>query len=121
MTQYSITHTTVAEVYEDGILIRGRNCSSGEWISLAQSEMLFKKPCASGKIRIEKAENSDNLTLFANAENMQNICFEWYLNGQLVSNESKISILPEFNGYIALRAKDSFGGFRSVIYDHINT
>jgi len=116
MTQYNISHGTVAEVYEDGILIRGRNCSTGEWISLAHSEMIFKKPCASGNIWIEKIESEEAVKLCAKTDNTYGISFEWYLDGELVSFENSISIPADTNGYIALRAKDLGGGFRSIVY-----
>lgn len=112
MTQYNITHGTVAEVYKDGILIRGRNCSTGEWISLANSEMIFKKPCASGEIWIEKANNF----LTAMAETPCGVSFEWYLNGTMISCKDKLTIPADFRGYVALRAIDSDGGFKSIVY-----
>ena len=116
MTQYNISHGTVAEVYENGILIRGRNCSTGEWISLAHSEMIFKKPCASGNIWVEKTENGETVKLCAKADNVHGISFAWYLNGELASFESNLTLPINTKGYIALRAKDLDGGFKSVIY-----
>ena len=114
MTQYDITHGTLAEVYDDRILLRGRNFSSGEWISLAHSELTMKKPCTSGRLWIER---SDGNILVANAENEDGIGFEWYLDGVLVSDKRALTLPADFKGYVALRAKDTDGGFKSVIYN----
>lgn len=116
MTQYNVTHGTVAEVYGDGILIRGRNFTTGEWISLAHSEMIFKNPCASGNVWVEKSDG----VLFAKSEKPDGIEFEWYQDGTLVSSEDHLSIPNGFDGYVVLRAKDADGGFKSVLYNSIN-
>lgn len=117
MKQYNITHGTVAEVYGDRILIRGRNCSTGEWISLAECEMIFKEPCTSGKISIERKTDGDKITFRANAEYPCGISYEWYLNGDQISFEDSVTLPKAAIGYLALRAKDTDGGFRSVIYE----
>ena len=115
MTQYNISHGTVAEVYEDGILIRGRNCSTGEWISLGHSELTFKKPCNSGRIWIEKVEDGEAVKLCAKADTPRGISFEWYLNGELISLESSFALPMDAQGYVALRARDLEGGFKSIV------
>ena len=113
MTQYNITHGTVAEVYEDEILIRGRNFTAGKWISLAESYISFKKPCLSGEIAIKEARDGK---LSAFAEYPEDITFEWYVDGKLVSKDQSISLPHDAKNYIALRAKDKRGGFKSVVY-----
>ena len=112
-TQYNITHGTIAEVYSDGILIRGRNFTAGKWISLAESYISFKKPCLSGEIAI-KEERDGKLSAFA--EYPEDITFEWYVDGKLVSKDPSISLPHDAKNYIALRAKDKRGGFKSVVY-----
>ena len=113
MTQYNVTHGTVAEVYADKILIRGRNFTTGEWISLAESALTFKKPCLSGNIGIKRGEGRD---LSALAEKSDGIIFEWYLNGEHLANGESITLPEGACGYIALRAKDHLGGFKSTVY-----
>lgn len=113
MTQYDVTHGTIAEVYENGILIKGRNHSSGKWISMGETELTFKKPCLSGRIGIEANAN----ILTAHAENTDGIAFEWYVDGEFASDKNTFPIPKGEYGYIALRAKDSEGGFCSIIYN----
>lgn len=112
MKQYNITHGTVAEVYEDGILIRGRNHTEAKWISLGLCEFIFKKPCLSGNVSIER----NGSTFSAKAENTDGVEFEWYLDGKKAASGA-IFECDATCGYVALRATDKNGGFKSVIYD----
>ena len=71
----------------------------------------MKKPCTSGEIAIEAVGN----ILKARAEHPTGITFEWFIDGELVSCDDQIP-LPEGSAkYVALRAKDTQGGFRSII------
>ena len=112
MKQYDVTHGTVAEVYADKILIRGRNFTTGEWISLAECALTFKAPCLSGNIGIKRCGDRDFSVL---AEQTQDITFEWYLNGEHFENGECITLPEGACGYIALRAIDSAGGFKSIV------
>ena len=116
MTQYNITHGTVAEVYPHGILIKGRNFTTAEWISLAHTELTFKKPCLSGEIGIDKSLEGGTAVFTAKADNTDGISFEWYLNGELISKGKSIALQKNTSGYIALRATDEHGGFKSIVY-----
>lgn len=116
MTQYNITHGTVAEVYPHGILIKGRNFTTAEWISLAHTELTFKKPCLSGEIGIDKSLEGETAVFTAKADNTDGISFEWYLNGELISEGKSIALQKNTSGYIALRATDEHGGLKSIVY-----
>ena len=57
------------------------------------------------------------ITLAAVAENSDGISFEWYVDGKLSACGVKLCVRDGECNYVALRAKDSFDGFCSVIYE----
>ena len=112
------THGVICEVYSDRAILRGRDYSSGEWVSLGHVGLDFKAPCLSGEISIKKlCEDDGVITLAAVAENSDGISFEWYVDGKLSACGVKLCVRDGECNYVALRAKDSFDGFCSVIYE----
>ena len=116
MTQYNVTHGTVAEVYGDRILIRGRDFTAERWISLAECEMIFKRPCEVTSLAIASEIADGEHTLLAKCDFEAVERYEWYLNGELISDRKSITIRSHTHGYIALRVRDKKGGFRSVLF-----
>ena len=117
-TQIHVTHEAICEVYSDRILVKGRDSSNARWVSLGQIKLDLAAPCESGNISINKLyEKNGIITLAAAAENSDGVSFEWYTDGNFAARGVTFEVRTDEYEYIALRAIDRNGGFRSTIYN----
>lgn len=113
-SQVEGTHLVFADFYEDKVVIRARDALNEKWISKGLTELTLKKKCPIADISVTKDGNI--LTAKCDTESVK---FVWYLDG--VPHEGKsITFDRNFDGFVAIRAYDQEGNYKSVVFDHIN-
>lgn len=118
--QIDITHSVFVEVYEDCAVLRGRNNTTGKWISLGMTGLTFKKTCPIGEISALKTacDNNGKLTLTSKCST-DGVKFVWYLEDTVYESES-VDVDSSYAGFVALRAIDSKGNYRSELYENLD-
>jgi len=102
----------LALVYEDRVLLRARDFMNNKWISIGLSHVTFKEKCPIPEFTV-KDENG-TLTV----ENpVENITYTWYINGDEAGAGSSITLEKDFVGFVAVRATDASGNYRSELID----
>ena len=116
-----LTQGIIAEVYDDRILLRGRYFITEQWISQGLSELTFRETCPIEKFEVEKQTTADGeLLLTVNHKNTDGLTYSWYLDGELQSEHgASLTLSPDYAGYIAVRATDENGNYRSELYDSL--
>ena len=102
----------MALVYEDRVLLRARDFMNNKWISIGLSHITFKEKCPIPEFTV-KDENG-TLTVENPAENAT---YTWYLNGKETANGTSITLENDFVGFVAVRATDANGNYRSELID----
>lgn len=121
-TQHSTNkaHGVIAEIYEDCIVLRGRNFSDKKWISRGLTGLTLKANNPLKEFNVTKTTETDGIILSVSDDKNKNVTYEWYLDGVLQQTAETTLALPKsFKGYVAVRAKDENGNYVSQLYDSI--
>ncbi|MGN1121455.1 MAG: metallophosphoesterase family protein, partial [Eubacteriales bacterium] len=118
ITEIAQSHGVIAEVYEDRILIRGRDFVNGKWISRGLTELTFKSAEAIREFSVQRIESAGGTTLAVVDPYNTEVTYTWYLNGEAQAVTGKtLEAAADFSGYVAVRATDADGNYRSCLYD----
>lgn len=117
-----LTQGIIAEVYTDRILVRGRYFITGQWISQGLSEVTYNTTCPIEKFEVTKEICEDgSITLTTDHKVTDGLTYSWYLDGELQAETGATITLPaDYAGYIAVRATDADGHYRSELYDSLD-
>ncbi len=117
-TEIQGSHGFVAKVYDDGIVLCGRDFVNNSWISRGYTYLTFKDQCAIDDITITKAVTSAGVTLTANQ--IDDVTYSWILDGVVSENTTNaITVSADYEGYVALRVTAADGSYRSEVVDNL--
>ena len=120
-TERQQSHGVFAEVYEDGIVIRARDFTQKKWIARGLTELTFRAPCAASSLAVYRDMADGKTVLHAVSDAGEGARYVWYLNGEEYAAGVSAAIDAAFGGYIALRVYDADGGYRSEVYETIDS
>ena len=106
-----------AEIYDDRIIARGYDLNSGKWVSQATSQINLKPDCTIENLTVTSEESGDNVTYTAESATA-GLTYQWYVDGVAQDTTgASLTLSKEFEGYIAVRATNQGGEYRSMSYN----
>lgn len=112
----SSSQGVIAEVYEDCVVLRGRDFVNGKWIARGQTILTFQTGNTLSPITVVQTGVGDTVTLTASGK--EGLTYAWYLNGEKQKETGAVlAVSADFDGYIAVRATDEQGHYTSESYE----
>ncbi len=106
----------IVEVYDDCIILNGRNFTTKKWVSRGLTYLTLKANNPVNAFDVKKITGQSNTELtVTNAED--GVTYEMYLDGVLSDG---LTVANDFAGYIAVRAKDANGNYLSQLYEGLS-
>lgn len=106
------------ELYEDRILVRGRNFVTGEWITEACTEIRLNSPTTLEKPSVSRiAESDGSMTLWCKS-NPGCAKTEFVVNG-VRTEADHITLSADAASVVAVRQYDKDGGYVSTLYGDV--
>ena len=106
------------ELYEDRILVRGRNFVTGEWITEACTEIRLNSPTTLEKTSVSRIAASDgSMTLWCKS-NPGCAKTEFVVNG-VRTEADHITLSTDAASAVAVRQYDKDGGYVSTLYGDV--
>ncbi len=113
-------HGVIAEIYEDCIVLKGRNFTDKKWIPRGLTGLTLKANNPVSGFSVTKMTAADGITLSIDDDKNKNVTYEWYLDGVLQQTAATALKVPKnYGGYVAVRAKDGNGNYVSQLYDSL--
>jgi hypothetical protein len=113
-------HGVIAEVYEDCIVLKGRNFTDKKWISRGLTGLTLKANNPLKEFNVTKTTQTDSIILSVADDKNKNVTYEWYLDGALQQSAARSLKVPKnYEGYVAVRAKDGNGNYVSQLYNSL--
>ena len=116
-TEVTGSHGVFAEVYEDRVLLRGRDFVAGKWLSKGYT-LLTMKDSPDFEVSAEKTSVDGGSTVISVKNPDASLEYIWVVDGTWFTSETVTLYGDE--DYVALRATDENGVFASVVYDNIS-
>ena len=108
---------TYAEIYDDKVITRGYSLNSEKYVSQAVGHITLKPECTINELVVNSQVNEGNMTLTAQSTT-ENLTYQWYVNSSPAeSTGASITVAADFEGYLAVRATDAQGQYRSMSYN----
>ncbi len=106
----------IVEVYEDCVVLRGRDFVNDKWIARGQTILSFRTDNTLSPVTVVQTGAGDTVTLTASGN--EGLTYVWYLNGEKQKETGAVlTVDADYDGYIAVRATDEQGHYTSECYD----
>ncbi|MBQ7900414.1 MAG: metallophosphoesterase, partial [Clostridia bacterium] len=108
---------TYAEIYDDRVITRGYSLVDGKYVSQALGYITLKPACTIDELVVNSSASGDNVTYTASSAT-DGLTYQWYVDGTAAETTgASITVAADFEGYLAVRATDADGQYRSMSYN----
>lgn len=107
-----------AEVYEDRIVTRAYDVVKGQYIATSVNQITLKPETGIEDISVARVISEDSVTLTASSKT-EGLSYQWYVGGEAVESGASVTVDAGCTKFVAVRAIDASGSFRSESFDSI--
>lgn len=108
----------LADVYEDRIVVRGRDFLNEKWIPQGLYQITFAPKAEIHDLTAYKSQSSGGITLIADCSAADDdITYTWFVDGKEQASGKMLTLTGETESQIALRATDAAGSYISTVFD----
>ena len=106
-----------AEVYEDRIVSRAYDVISGKYITTNLNQITLNDETTIGDISVTRTVADGNVILTADCDT--DVTYQWYVGGEEAEAGATLTLPETCTDFVAVRATDASGSFRSESFDSI--
>ena len=107
---------TYAEIYDDRVITRGYSLNDGKYVSQAVGQITLMPECTIDELVVNSQTAGAEVTYTASCAT-PGLTYQWYVDGVAADTGVSVTVAEDFEGYIAVRATDADGQYRSMSYN----